>query len=597
MVDRGANLQTRSDYVGAHPQEPCPDGNHASARPARASVRFALPAGTLAPVHVPVGTRLTGRPLGSEADVTYYVERAVWVTPLSISRIERINESGRVDLTESYRRGPYVYALGGELDTAIQPDSRFMLGFALAFPPVEITLTVRQYEADLPALPSGPEPVVASTRTVWEYRAAGGAWRALTVIEDSSRGLEASGIVRFLGPSDAVAVTESGRSLFWLRLRVLEGGYEIPARLVELSLNETAASEGYTVAPTIIGGGTGLPACSLNFGIAPVQPESVVVAVEEAPGVWTDWQAVRDLNASGPTDRHYVLDAQLGRVTFGDGLRGRVLPSGVANVRAAYRVGGGSVGNLAAGEITAVLEPALNTLKVTNPLPASGGIAAETLDAAWARARADLLTPTRAVTVEDYESIVRATPGLRVARAYALLDETRDCEVRVVVVPYSFTTCPIPSPGFLLTACRHLDRYRLVGTRMRIVPPRYAAVAVEVSLTVAPRYQLSEVERRVRERLREYLDPLRGGVDGAGWPFGRAVYRSELIHIAEQEAGVACVTQMRLSLAGSAADARVVGGDVVLAPGVLVCPGIIRVTASEPTALCEVKPCRNNVAT
>lgn len=56
------------------------------------------------------------------------------------------------------------------------------------------------------------------------------------------------------------------------------------------------------------------------------------------------------------------------------------------------------------------------------------------------------------------------------------------------------------------------------------------------------------------ERVREaalaalfgYLNPLRGGPDGSGWPFGRAVQYGEMFAVLQRVDGVAAVEELRL---------------------------------------------------
>ena len=52
------------------------------------------------------------------------------------------------------------------------------------------------------------------------------------------------------------------------------------------------------------------------------------------------------LAESGPDDRHFTLDRESGRVTFGDGEHGR-RPAEGSMVEATYRCGGGRSGNRA----------------------------------------------------------------------------------------------------------------------------------------------------------------------------------------------------------------------------------------------------------
>lgn len=48
----------------------------------------------------------------------------------------------------------------------------------------------------------------------------------------------------------------------------------------------------------------------------------------------------------------------------------------------------------------------------------------------------------------------------------------------------------------------------------------------------------TEVEEAVAEGIRAYLNPISGGADGNGWPFGGALYKSELYQAAEGIEGV-----------------------------------------------------------
>jgi len=53
------------------------------------------------------------------------------------------------------------------------------------------------------------------------------------------------------------------------------------------------------------------------------------------------WEEVAELTASGPDDRHFVVDVESGCIRFGDGSRGRRPPSG-SRVRGRYGSGSGA---------------------------------------------------------------------------------------------------------------------------------------------------------------------------------------------------------------------------------------------------------------
>jgi hypothetical protein len=72
---------------------------------------------------------------------------------------------------------------------------------------------------------------------------------------------------------------------------------------------------------------------------------AIALAIREN-GLVEEWIEVPSLAGSGPDDRHFRLDREAGRVTFGDGEHGR-RPAPGSLVEATYRCGGGRSGNRA----------------------------------------------------------------------------------------------------------------------------------------------------------------------------------------------------------------------------------------------------------
>ena len=83
-------------------------------------------------------------------------------------------------------------------------------------------------------------------------------------------------------------------------------------------------------------------------------------------------------------------------------------------------------------------------------------------------------------------------------------------------------------------------------SEIRIVAPRYRTVAVQAALHLACGGDAAQVSQRARARLDAYFDPLTGGIDGLGWPFGGAVYRSEVLALLAGTDGVAARDGSRL---------------------------------------------------
>jgi predicted phage baseplate assembly protein len=135
------------------------------------------------------------------------------------------------------------------------------------------------------------------------------------------------------------------------------------------------------------------------------------------------WAERPTLYGAGATDRAYALATdEQGRnfVTFGDGLRGTRLPSGVNNVRAGYRKGIGAAGNVGADKLSQLMTRPLGLKSVSNLRPAEGGTDPEAATAA--RRSMPLATRTlgRAVSVLDYEDFAAAFSGIAKAQARVL---------------------------------------------------------------------------------------------------------------------------------------------------------------------------------
>jgi predicted phage baseplate assembly protein len=110
---------------------------------------------------------------------------------------------------------------------------------------------------------------------------------------------------------------------------------------------------------------------------------------------------------------------------FGDGRHGARLPSGVENVKAAYRSGIGSPGNVRAGQLTLLATRPLGVREVENPLRASGGADRETRDLARTNAPLAVMALDRLVSTRDYADFARGFAGIAKARAVELSDGRR----------------------------------------------------------------------------------------------------------------------------------------------------------------------------
>ncbi|MBX3744515.1 MAG: putative baseplate assembly protein [Verrucomicrobiae bacterium] len=398
----------------------------------------------------------------------------------------------------------------------------------------------------------------------------------LTVAGDSTRGLTREGVVRLrlpdaadfgpipAGDADLLGTrtrppsldddTEA-RVLFWLRAyrRTEEAGRFGKVRLV--SVNATEAVQQQAARLQVLGTGTAQPDQEYALLHKPVIAGSLRLEVEEA-GVWKSWTEIDGFHASGPEDRHFVVDLQAGKVRFGNGLRGQAPQIGQRIRALSYRYGGGAAGNVGAQSIDKLTSQP--SVKPANPMAAYGGADGESIEAALDRIPGELRRRDRAVTQGDFQELALATPGAAVGRAECLplfhpptLSEGRPGVVTVVVWPAEdrrHPTAPRPDRNLIHAVCQWLDGRRLVTTELYVVPPTYRKVSVAVGLKVKDGYGAEAVRRWVELILRRYLAPLPPyGPEGQGWPLGRRVHGPELEAAALQVEGVEYLEDLKVA--------------------------------------------------
>lgn len=177
--------------------------------------------------------------------------------------------------------------------------------------------------------------------------------------------------------------------------------------------------------------------------------------------------------------------------------------------------------------------------------PARKLAAGEDLDAALDVAVLRLRTRWRAVTSDDYVEILRGQwPLTRPARDLGLADaltrihcipdQGRPDRVIVVVVPPT----DVPDPALLPALRAFLDERRLLTVHVQVSGPTYVDVGVEADIYADDAADLPTLGQRLSADLAALFDPRTGGPDGAGWPFGRAVYASEVLARLDAVAGV-----------------------------------------------------------
>jgi predicted phage baseplate assembly protein len=229
-------------------------------------------------------------------------------------------------------------------------------------------------------------------------------------------------------------------------------------------------------------------------------------------------------------DRVFIVDAVEGTLTFGNGIRGKMIPVGNYNVAVeVYHTVPGEDGNVAAGAI-AMAEGFSDLVGVSNLLPASGGRNSESIDEIIRRAPSVLTSRDRAVTRLDFEIIAKEASG-EVARAACDGRMGADGVVPIVVLPHRRSGEKIPDPFLSIGLVDHVQRYLskrcLVNVRPEVRLATFQEVDVLVKLRLRPNANFIQVRERAKEWVGRFLDPYDGGLDANGWPFSGTLYAQD----------------------------------------------------------------------
>lgn len=587
-------------------------------RAAHAVLATRLPPGAGVRV-LPQGVTLTADG-GSGTELPFTTAEATTLVDAQLAALQTFDGSSFSDRTRAMRDG-LAFAVFG--DDPRPSALAIYLGADTVLPlgqPVSIHFHVAG--AGPPPAIDDPCLLAPAARITWEALAADG-WHTLdpskNEVDDQTRAFTQDGVVRFRLPfaTTAQQVGAVSAPLHWVRGRLSSGAYDAAPVLLAISFNAVFVDQLSLVTDAAIGTATGLPDECVTLDGAPIADGVVTLSTLETPA--RDWTTRADFDASRATDAHITLDPATGDVCFGDGVRGRVPPAGVAIV-ASYATTAAALGNLPARRVWHLVNDAENNALLgsnastfalaafNNASAASGGSDMEDVGLAASRAAASLWAherladlcassacdtldqldhasvlacsaPPRATTVLDVERIALSVPGtcVRRARAWANLDPVDPCAdaagtVTLVIVPELPKGRPSPSAALLHAVRRWLDIRRVLCTRLLVVGPEYLDVSVQASIRALAHTDPDRVRRDVIDALDTFFDPLRGGPLGRGWPFGRDVYRSEVLAAIDDVSGVDHVTSLTLSARAGDSVREAQCGNLCVPPTWLVAP-------------------------
>ena len=529
---------------------------------ARSPMTFWMSAAQPDVVTIPSGTQVATVRTDTDNAIVYATVEDLAIIPSELATLGSMIDGKTLrDHMAALEKGTEVYCF----QKTPSPGDALYIGLSEAVPSNAVRL---RFRADIDGV--GVDPT--NPPLAWEAWT-GDDWEPCELDSDSTGGLNRDGDVLIHVPHGHVVSLISKQRAGWLRARVTEPVEGQPAYSASPNIK---GLEAITIGGTVeavnaelvteeeVGISEGVPGQAFMLKRGPVVPgdQPAVLEVSGDEG-WDEWSNVSDFAASGPDDKHFMLDLSTGEVRLGPAVRladGALRAYGAVPVKGAhlrlreYRVGGGRLGNVSKGAITVLKTSIPFVARVENRRPARGGVDGEDIENAKIRGPIRLRARGRAVTTEDYEQLAReAAPEVARVRAVAAGDGTDAGSVRVLIVPSAVSEQGrlrfdqlVPNPDTLQKVTDRLEESRIIGTRAIVEPPVYRGITVVAKLKARSRVNPTRLQQDALLALYEYFHPITGGPEGTGWPFGRPINAGEIYSVLQAIRGTELVEDARL---------------------------------------------------
>lgn len=219
-----------------------------------------------------------------------------------------------------------------------------------------------------------------------------------------------------------------------------------------------------------------------------------------------------------------------------------------------YRVGGGLQSNLGVGIINqigtinfSVNGPnsqqnlnTINSLQVNNVTAAVGGANAPTIEEIRNLVGFNFASQNRAVTINDYEAILRKMPSMFGAPAKVAITE-EDNKIKINILSYDTEGNLSSNVSNTLQSniANYLSNYRMINDYIFVNSANVIDLAFDVSVVLDASQNQGTVITNLVEKVQNYMSP-------ATREMGSNVYISEIRRLVQEEVGVITVTDIKV---------------------------------------------------
>jgi hypothetical protein len=217
-----------------------------------------------------------------------------------------------------------------------------------------------------------------------------------------------------------------------------------------------------------------------------------------------------------------------------------------------YRIGGGLTSNIGVnvinnigvvnftvnGPSTSTNTSVINTLSCTNTTAAVGGAGYPTTEEVRNYVSFNFAAQNRAVTINDYEALIRKMPSTFGAPAKVAITE-EDNKIKINIVSYDSTgrLTSTVSNTLISNIANYLSNYRMINDYIFVTSANVIDLNFDISVALDGKQNQGVVISNIITAVSNYMDPINRGM-------GQNVNISEIRRLIQSENGVIAVTDI-----------------------------------------------------
>ena len=219
-----------------------------------------------------------------------------------------------------------------------------------------------------------------------------------------------------------------------------------------------------------------------------------------------------------------------------------------------YRIGGGLATNIGVNSINQIgtisffvngpsestNTAVVNSLRCNNVTAAIGGAGLPTLEEIRNFVSFNFSAQDRAVTINDYEALIRKMPGQFGAPAkVAVIEEDNKIRIKILSYDTSGALTSIVSNTLLANLAEYLSNYRMINDYISVETAEVIDLALEVSVVLDASQNQGVTVGTIINKISDYFNP-------STRQLGANVNLSEINRIIQSENGVISLTELKV---------------------------------------------------